>query len=103
MTLLLLIIGSLILLVALSFGVEAMRRRPTAPPTLYWAPKIPILTTVIGGNTIRYIKTGKGPHSSCCTRLELNSIYLKSLYHPSRGRSSGRTAAHRSGNFPARN
>ena len=61
MTLLLLIIGSLIFLVALSFGVEALRRRPTAPTTLYWAPKIPIQTTVIGGNTIRYIKSGRGP------------------------------------------
>jgi hypothetical protein len=61
MTLLLFIIGSLIFLVVLSFGVEAMRRRPTAPMTLYWAPKIPIQTTLIGGNTIRYIKTGKGP------------------------------------------
>ena len=45
MTLLLLIIGSLIFLVLLSFGVEALRRRPTAPTTLYWAPKIPIQTT----------------------------------------------------------
>jgi pimeloyl-ACP methyl ester carboxylesterase len=61
MTLLLLIIGSLIFLVLVSFGVEALRRRPTAPTTLYWAPKIRIQTTVIGGNTIRYIKTGRGP------------------------------------------
>ena len=61
MTLLLLIIGSLIFLVAVSFAVEAMRRRPTAPTAIYWAPKIPIQTTVIDGNTIRYIKTGKGP------------------------------------------
>ena len=61
MTLLLLIVGSLILLVVLSFGVEALRRRPTAPTTLYWDPKIPIQTTVISGNTIRYIKAGKGP------------------------------------------
>jgi pimeloyl-ACP methyl ester carboxylesterase len=61
MTLLLLLIGSLIFLVVLSFGIEALRRRPTTPTTLYWAPKIPIQTTVIGGNTIRYIKTGKGP------------------------------------------
>lgn len=60
MTLLLIIIGSLVLLVLVSFGVEALRRRPTAPKTLYWAPKIRIQTTVIGGNTIRYIKTGKG-------------------------------------------
>jgi hypothetical protein len=66
MTLLLLIIGSLIFLVVLSFAVEALRQRPTAPATLYWAPKIPIQTTVIDGNTIRYIKTGKGggPRSS---------------------------------------
>ena len=34
MTLLLLIIGSLIFLVLLSFGVEALRERPTAPATL---------------------------------------------------------------------
>src|SRR6516225_525552 len=61
MTLLLLIVGSLILLVAVSLGVEALRRRSTAPTTLYWAPEIPIQTTVIDGITIRYIKTGKGP------------------------------------------
>ena len=60
MTLLLLIIGSLIFLVAVSFAVEAMRRRPTAPTALYWAPKIPIQTTVIDGNTIRYIKRRRG-------------------------------------------
>jgi pimeloyl-ACP methyl ester carboxylesterase len=61
MTLPLLIIGSLIFVVVLSFGVEALRRRPTAPATLYWAPEIPIQTTEIGGNAIRYIKTGTGP------------------------------------------
>jgi pimeloyl-ACP methyl ester carboxylesterase len=61
MTLLLLIIGSLIFLVLLSFGVEALRRRPAAPATLYWAPEIPIQTTEIDGNAIRYIKTGRGP------------------------------------------
>jgi pimeloyl-ACP methyl ester carboxylesterase len=61
MALLLLIIGALIFLVLLSFGVEALRRRPTAPTTLYWAPKISIQTTVIGGNAIRYIKTDRGP------------------------------------------
>src|SRR5262245_44746054 len=61
MTLLLLIIGSLIFLVLLSFGVEALRRRPTAPTTLYWAPEIPIQTTEIDDNAIRYIKPGRGP------------------------------------------
>lgn len=61
MTLLLLTTGSLIFLVLVSFGVEALRTRPTAPRTLYWAPEIPIQTTEIGGNAIRYIKTGRGP------------------------------------------
>src|SRR5215471_3481474 len=61
MTLLLLIIGSLVFLVLLSFGIEALRQRPTAPTTLYWAPEIPIQTTEIDDNAIRYIKTGRGP------------------------------------------
>jgi pimeloyl-ACP methyl ester carboxylesterase len=60
MSLLLIIVASLILLVLVSFGVEALRRRPSTPKALYWAPKIPIKTTVIDGNTLRYIKTGKG-------------------------------------------
>ena len=62
MTLLFLITCFLILLVIASFGVEALRRRPNAPTTLYWAPKIPIQTATIGSNTIRYIKTGNGPN-----------------------------------------
>jgi len=60
MSLLLIVVASLILLVLVSFGVEALRRRPSTPKALYWAPKIPIKTTVIDGNTLRYIKTGKG-------------------------------------------
>jgi pimeloyl-ACP methyl ester carboxylesterase len=62
MTLLLLIICSLVLLVIVSFGVEALRQRGNAPTTLYWAPRIPIQMAVIGGNTIRYIKAGRGPN-----------------------------------------
>ena len=61
MTLLLAIIGALVLLVAVSFGVEALRRRPEPPQSLYWAPKIPIQAVEIDGNRIRYIKTGSGP------------------------------------------
>jgi pimeloyl-ACP methyl ester carboxylesterase len=60
MILLLLIIGSLVALVGVSFAVEALRRRPTAPMTLYWAPNVPVQTDTISGNAIRYIKTGKG-------------------------------------------
>jgi pimeloyl-ACP methyl ester carboxylesterase len=62
MNLLLIIIGGLFLLVLASFGVEALRRRPNTPTTLYWEPRIPIQTAIIGGNTIRYIKTGTGPN-----------------------------------------
>jgi pimeloyl-ACP methyl ester carboxylesterase len=62
MTLLFLIICFLVLLVIASLGVEALRRRPNAPSSLYWAPTIPIQTANIGGNKIRYIKTGGGPN-----------------------------------------
>ena len=62
MNLLLIIIGSLFLLVLVSFGVEALRRRPNAPTTLYWDPRIQIHKAIIAGNTIRYIKTGTGPN-----------------------------------------
>jgi len=44
-----------------SFAVEAMRPKPKAPAKLRWAPNIPIQTVEIGGNKLRYIKTGKGP------------------------------------------
>jgi hypothetical protein len=37
--LLLIVIGSLFLLVLVSFGVDALRRRPAPPKALYWAPK----------------------------------------------------------------
>jgi hypothetical protein len=53
MSLLLIVVASLILLVLVSFGVEALRRRPSTPKALYWAPNIPIKTTVIDGNTLR--------------------------------------------------
>jgi hypothetical protein len=33
------VIGSLFLLVLVSFGVDALRRRPAPPKALYWAPK----------------------------------------------------------------
>jgi hypothetical protein len=51
MSLLLIVVASLILLVLVSFGVEALRRRPSTPKALYWAPNIPIKTTVIDGRS----------------------------------------------------
>jgi pimeloyl-ACP methyl ester carboxylesterase len=48
-------------LVALSFVVEALRRKPIPPATLSWAPGIPIQYADINGGRTRYIKTGAGP------------------------------------------
>jgi len=44
-----------------SFAIEAMRPKPKAPAKLRWAPNIPIDTVEVGGNKLRYIKSGKGP------------------------------------------
>jgi pimeloyl-ACP methyl ester carboxylesterase len=45
-----------------SFALEALRPVPRAPQKLRWAPGIPIEPVEVGGNTLRYIKTGKGPN-----------------------------------------
>jgi pimeloyl-ACP methyl ester carboxylesterase len=45
-----------------SFVVEALRPVPKAPTKLRWAPDIPIHSVEVGGNKLRYIKTGKGPN-----------------------------------------
>ena len=44
-----------------SFVIEALRPKPEAPAKLRWAPTIPIETVEVGGNRLRYIKSGKGP------------------------------------------
>ncbi len=44
-----------------SFVQEALRRKPQAPTRLRWAAKIPIESVEVGGNKLRYIKTGRGP------------------------------------------
>jgi pimeloyl-ACP methyl ester carboxylesterase len=43
-----------------SFVLEALRPVPKAPQKLRWAPDIPIEHIEVGGNALRYIKTGKG-------------------------------------------
>jgi pimeloyl-ACP methyl ester carboxylesterase len=62
MTLLLIVLGTLVAVVAGGFVVEALRQRPEAPDKLYWATNLPIRYTQIDGNRIRYIKTGSGPN-----------------------------------------
>jgi pimeloyl-ACP methyl ester carboxylesterase len=61
MSLLLLIVGSLVVLVVLSFLVEAARPRPEPPRSLYWDPSIAIEYALVDGQRIRHIKTGRGP------------------------------------------
>jgi pimeloyl-ACP methyl ester carboxylesterase len=59
---LLIFIGVGIGLWLFSFALEALRPVPQAPRKLRWAPDIPIESVEVGGNTLRYIKTGKGPN-----------------------------------------
>jgi pimeloyl-ACP methyl ester carboxylesterase len=54
-------LASLVALVAISFVVEARRKKPIAPAVLAWAPTIPVAYADIKGVKIRYIKTGAGP------------------------------------------
>jgi hypothetical protein len=45
----------------ISFIVESLRPVQQAPRKLRWAPDIPIDYVELGGNKLRYIKTGTGP------------------------------------------
>ena len=58
---LLIFIGIGIAVWLISFIVEALRPVPKEPRTLAWAPDIPIEYLEVGGNRLRYIKSGKGP------------------------------------------
>jgi len=53
---------ALAVLVVVSMVVEALRRKPTPPATLAWAPAIPIQYADVKGVRARYIKTGTGPN-----------------------------------------
>jgi pimeloyl-ACP methyl ester carboxylesterase len=44
-----------------SFVVEALRPKPRPPAQLAWAPEIPIDSVEVGGNRLRFIKSGSGP------------------------------------------
>jgi pimeloyl-ACP methyl ester carboxylesterase len=54
-------VAFLVVLVAVSFVVEAVRRKPQAPAVLPWAPEIPIRYAEVDGVSTRYIRTGAGP------------------------------------------
>jgi len=48
--------------VPLSYAVEALRRPPSRPSGLAWAPGIPVAEVDLGGVGVRYVKTGAGPN-----------------------------------------
>ena len=52
----------LVVLVVLSYIVEALRSAPKRPETLVWAPRIPIEYVDLDGIRVRCIKTGAGPN-----------------------------------------
>ena len=54
------VLGSLVGLVVVSYIVETLRLAPRRPEKLVWAPGIPIEYVEIGGVKVRYIKTGTG-------------------------------------------
>src|SRR5262249_8414674 len=52
----------LLVLVVLSYIVEALRPAPKRPELLLWAPRIPIDYADLGGIRVRCIKAGVGPN-----------------------------------------
>ena len=61
MTGLIIAVGGLAGMVLISYLVEALRRAPTPPQRLGWAPEIPIRSITVDGVRLRYITTGDGP------------------------------------------
>jgi len=49
-------------LVALSYGVEALRPRPNTPASLFWGAGVAIGYANVSGIKIRYMKVGSGPN-----------------------------------------
>ena len=44
-----------------SFGIEKLRRIPTEPKKLAWAPELSVIHTDLDGVGVRYLKAGSGP------------------------------------------
>jgi pimeloyl-ACP methyl ester carboxylesterase len=54
-------VAALIVTVLVSYLVEALRRQPTPPAQLAWAPELPIRFVEVDGVRLRYVVTGDGP------------------------------------------
>jgi pimeloyl-ACP methyl ester carboxylesterase len=61
-TIALIAVACLVAPVLISYVVEALRRRPTAPARALWGPGISINRANIGGVQVRYLKMGRGPN-----------------------------------------
>jgi pimeloyl-ACP methyl ester carboxylesterase len=61
-TIALIAVACLVAPVLISYVVEALRRRPTAPARALWGPGISINYANIGGVQVRYLKMGRGPN-----------------------------------------
>jgi pimeloyl-ACP methyl ester carboxylesterase len=74
---------SLVVLVGVSFVVEACRRAPKPPEELAWAPAVPVQYVDISGVRIRYIKAGAGDNlvllHTLRTQLDLYEKVVPSL------------------------
>jgi pimeloyl-ACP methyl ester carboxylesterase len=58
---LMIVVGSFLAVLLVSYLVEALRPTPARPERLAWAPEIPIHYVTIDGMKIRYIVAGTGP------------------------------------------
>jgi pimeloyl-ACP methyl ester carboxylesterase len=61
MTALMLILGILVATVLVSYLVERLRRAPSEPAQLKWAPEIPVRHVTVDETRVRYIVAGQGP------------------------------------------
>ncbi len=55
------VVGVFVALLLLSYLIEALRRQPTPPTELHWAPGVPIEYVEVNGIRLRYVVTGQGP------------------------------------------
>jgi pimeloyl-ACP methyl ester carboxylesterase len=55
------VVAGLVVLVTISYVVEALRPQPVAPERLDWAWDIPVRYASLKGTKLRYIATGRGP------------------------------------------
>lgn len=63
-----LLIAAGVSLPVLSLAIEVLRRSPSPPPQLRWAPEIPIQTIEVNSYRLRYIKLVMVLSWFCCIR-----------------------------------